>query len=451
MPQLGKSTADLDLLTGGTERKIQLDTSLAAAYSAGLVSWDTVRKTLLVDTGYTDGTNVVRQSVGMESYIPIFNDTGGTISNGKVVNGQGFDATNAVLKGILAKADNPATSSVILGIATHDIADQTVGLVTAFGEVNDIDTSSFTGAGPIYVSDTTAGDLTQIRPRFPSNIVIVGSVTKVDASVGKIFVKPSLFSRFSALKDYHITTGPATTHYVAGFYDWDSAGVTLTQASLTHTHGTAGEARAAHAGAVFEAAGTCPDGKVGLRVQGTVDDEEGTQTASQYGIITTDITTVTADQMLETSEKFSGQVTYELYVTEGSPTTYSLTFNHGFSKYEDMANRDFTIQNFEAVWEGGSTDSGMDIVVLHHKETGWSYSLAGFTAGNGYVVKRSIDQAVDGDVENNTYGAYKRVNVNQFIEGSASEGIVIQVKTTSINSIADMGIHVLAYSEELTR
>jgi hypothetical protein len=438
-----ESTYDTQL--GGSKIAFQLDTATAHAYAAGMISYDTVRKVALADTGYTG----VRNNVGMETYIPFYNDTGSAIDNGKVINAFGADATNKVVKGILAKADSPLTSSAIIGVATHTVPDQTVGLATVRGDVNDIDTSGFTISGPLYVSDLVAGDFTQTRPQHPSKIVVMGSVVYSHATEGVVLVEVRPFDRKPIVKDYHISTGSNTTHYIAGFYDWSATSVALTQASTSVTHGTAGRTRAAHVGIVPQAAGSVDTGQVGIRVTGTTDSDTGVQVGSQTAIIIDDITTLSANTMAETIEKFSGQVTIELYVVSGTPTTYSLTFNYGFSKYEDYGNRDFTLAGFEAVWEGNATENGMDIIVKHHSPTGWTYAASGFVAGNGVICQRSVDQSIESNVASGVQGAYKRSNLQQYVEGSGLEGVIVSLVTTTINSIASMDIHMLAYSEEL--
>jgi hypothetical protein len=329
-----------------------------------------------------------------------------------------------------------------------DVPDQTVGLATILGEVRDFDTSAFSTGGLIYLSET-AGELTATRPVVPSNIVIMGTVIESHATTGIAFINVSPFSRDSASRSIPINSGSSGTDWLAGFYDWETTDANLTQASLTVTHGTAGQSRAGHVGAVPSGAGTVDTGQVGLRVVGIQDSEEGTQVAAQTGIITDDITTLTADVMTETVEKFSGQVSIELYVVSGSPVNFSLDFNYGFSKYEDFQNRDATIQSFEVLWTGRATETGFDIALLHHKPTGWTYAATGFEAGDGDIVRRSVDQALAFDVASGVSGSWKRVNINEFIDGDTLSGIIIKMETNTNNSIAGVA-HITALSEELS-
>jgi hypothetical protein len=438
------------ILISNLQKFIQLNTGGGFAHSAGQLSYDAVSKTGLMDTGYSD----VRVNIGQETHIRFFNDTGVQIDNGMVVNAAGVDATNKVVKGILADASSPQTSSSVIGLATHDVPDQTVGLATLLGEVRDFDTSAFSTGGLIYLSET-AGELTATRPVVPASIVIMGTVIESHATTGIAFINASLFSRDSASRSIPINSGSSGTDWLSGFYDWSEPDANLTQASLTVAHGTAGQSRAGHVGIVPTGAGTVDTGQVGLRVVGIQDDEEGIQVAAQTGIITDDITTLTGTTgaglgiMVETAEKFSGQVSIELYVVSGSPTTYSLDFNYGFSKYEDFQNRDVTIQSFEVLWTGRAAETGFDIALLHHQPIGWTYAATGFVAGDGDIARRSVDQALAFNVASGVSGSWKRVNINEFIDGDTLSGIIIKMDTATNNSIAGVA-HITALSEELS-
>lgn len=429
-----------------TGTNIQLDIANTPTYQAGQLSYDPVTKTALVDMGFTD----TRTRVGQDTYARFFNDTGATLTKGTVINASGFDATNSVLKGIKADNTSSLASLSVLGMVAEDVLDQAVGLLISYGDLNNIDTSSFTGAGPIYLG--VGGNLTQTRPVHPNTIHFMGSIVKVHATEGIIFIDMARFRRRSASRSYGFTSQGITagTFYKGGFYDWNGTSVTLTNASLTQTYGTIGRTYTAHPGIVPQAVGTVDTGQVGIRVTGTLDSETGPQVASQTVVINDDITTLTANELAEATSHFSGQVTFELYTVSGAPTTYSLTFNYGYSKYEDFQNRDVTITALECIWQGNANDSGFDIALLHHKATGWTYAASGFSPGNGYIARRSIDQAIEGDVVNGEDGSWKRESLDQFIDSNAAEGTLFEIITTNNNTIQTMELHLNAVSEELT-
>ena len=399
---------------------------------------------MVADTGISG----VRNCIGQENYIPIYNDTGATIVNGTPVAGSGA-YVGGLPSAVPADADNISHVLGFFGVVTADILDGASGLATKLGAVNDVDTSLFAVA-PVYLA--SGGGLTQTLPLHPTNRVLVGGVTVSDASVGVIGVDPVRVPRQSASSSISFTSQGvgAGTYSKAGFYDWSAADANLTQASLSVTYGASGRAVAAHVGIVPSGAGIVDTGQVGLRVVGTQDFETGAQTAAQTGIVTTDITTLSVDVMAETSEKFSGDVLVGLYVVSGTPTAYSLDFNYGFSKYIDAGNQNATLTGFSAHWLGGAGDAGFDIRLKHHKATGWTYAATGFTAGNGNIISRLVDQGIDGDVVSGKDGAWKRTGLDTYINSSASEGLVIEIVTTANNTIQTMDIGITGVSEELS-
>lgn len=442
-------------LTGGLNKKmsiqnvtkkVQLDASGGYAHAAGQLSYDAVTKTILADTGFSD----VRVNIGQESHVRFFNDTGVQIDNGSVINAAGVDVTNSVLKGILADADSPITSSSVIGLATHDVPDQTVGLATILGEVRDFDTSSFVVGMPIYLSGT-AGGMTQTRPNFPGNIIIIGSVIKSHATEGIIFVNATPFSRLTGSKSYSFTSSGigSGVWYSAGFYDAPTADANLTQASTTVAFGTAGAAHSSHAFAVFGGAGTVDTGTVGLRVNGDSFNDQGTLTLADTETLTSDITAVSADEYLESAKKWVSGVTYELFVTGGSPTTYGLDFNYGLAKYEDIGNNDYTVTDFEVVGLASANDSAFDIEIMHHKPTGWTYSAAAFVPGDGVIASMQTDLTPDNLLVNGEQFAWKRDNLSVFVDGDSNEGILIRITTGQNNSVQSMDLHLGAQLEEL--
>lgn len=168
---------------GSPVQTIQFDTTFGGppAHSEGLVYWDSNAGTLAV---MTDVENVIFQ-VGEENQVKVFNDTAAIIENGKPVyitgvNGGGFP-TVALAQG------NTFVTSLIVGLATENIAINGIGRVTSFGKVRDFDTSSLV-TGAVFLSGTVAGDLTSAEPIPPSTVVRVGQVLISDVSIGQVFV-----------------------------------------------------------------------------------------------------------------------------------------------------------------------------------------------------------------------------------------------------------------------
>ncbi len=109
---------------------------------------------------------------------------------------------------VLALADTVENTEV-LGITTTTMVNGAVGLVTVFGRVNDLDTTSFTEGVIVYLSDSVAGGLTTTKPAIP---IQMGHIGKVNASTGFIQVEireleKSIYGGFFHSLDQTFTAG----------------------------------------------------------------------------------------------------------------------------------------------------------------------------------------------------------------------------------------------------
>jgi hypothetical protein len=428
------------------QKSVQLDTITGYTKSTGQLSYDPVSKTVLADTGYDD----VRVNVGQEVHIRFFNDTGGTIFNGTPVNGTGVDATNDVIKGIVLDASSPVTSSVPLGLATHDVADGTIGLATLIGEVRGVNTNGLAVGGVLYAG--TAGALTQDFQTYPSRVVIIGTVVKEDLTDGIIQVKTQLFTRGTGSKSYSFTQANigSGTYYSGGFYEAPETSQTLDQVTPSASIGfNANLAHCAHAFVVCSGPGTVDAGQVGLRVNGVSVDDAGNLTPADTETISDDITNITINQYLETSKKWVGDPTFELYEVVPTPINYTLTFNWGIAKYEDLGNLDFTITGLEAVGTSGSDDNNFDMTLLWHTDTGWVYSAGAFSPEPEVIADFTDDLSPFFNLRNGFPFAWKRTNLLQLVKGSQREGILFRIVPDAPNSVSSMDLHISGVIEEL--
>lgn len=238
--------------------------------------------------------------------------------------------------------------------------------------------------------------------------------------------------------------GAAADLFSFGFYEWNAGDANLDEGTLTQVFGTANASYAAHAFAVFAGAGSVNAGQVGLRVNGVSITDQGVRTAGDSETLTDDITSVAANQYLETDKKFLGTVTYELFTVDGSPATFSLDFNYGFAKYDDWGNNNFKLTDIECVGFAGANDSNFNISLIHHRSTGWTYSAAAFTPITAARTIASLvgDHVTDDELALNTHFAWKRDNLSTDIDGANGEGFLIFLDTSSNNSIEYLNMHV---------
>lgn len=130
------------------------------------------------------GTSV---QMGYEVLMRARNNTGATILNGSAVYISGAIGQNSTVA--LARA-NVLNTSEIIGIATHDIPNNTVGKICVFGLVNDLNTNSFIDGQMLYLSASVAGGLTSSIPASPNFVVALGVVEHAHPTQGKILVRP---------------------------------------------------------------------------------------------------------------------------------------------------------------------------------------------------------------------------------------------------------------------
>jgi hypothetical protein len=235
-------------------------------------------------------------------------------------------------------------------------------------------------------------------------------------------------------KSYSATALDTGEIFIGGFYSYSATDATLTiGGTVTQTFGTAGQSHAAHAFVVASGAGGTD---LVLTVSGVSIDDAGNRNGSDSEIIVADTDTATTDQYFETSKKWLGQVTFTLTGAAGS-----FTFNYGLVKYEDFGNRDFTITDFEVTGRAEANETGLDIELLHHEDTAFTYSAGAFSPNTTPLVSLGGDHSTDNDVATGDNFAYKRAGLSQAIAGSASEGTIIRVTTAVNNSMSFMNFH----------
>lgn len=160
-------------------------TNVTASPTEGVLTWDTVDKTLSLGL---NGGDVVLQ-IGQEMYFRVRNNTGATIYNGTVVRFSGVLGASGIITIAPALANGSNPSSYIMGVATEDIPNGEDGLVTRFGKVRGVNTSSFAVGDILYASPTVAGGFTNVKPEVPYNVVSVAAVLSSSTN-GIIFVRP---------------------------------------------------------------------------------------------------------------------------------------------------------------------------------------------------------------------------------------------------------------------
>lgn len=173
------------LMTGYVELTEQSAPSTPAANKLDIYTEDRngfTRIRALDDTGYI--STILRDTLFL-----VKNTTGSTIAKGKAVYVNGSDSTNGVVTIALAKADS-STTVPVFGLTIESIANNAFGRVISTGILSNIDTSAFSDGARVYLSASTAGELTSTKPTSPNIWQRVGVVIKSHASTGSIEVRP---------------------------------------------------------------------------------------------------------------------------------------------------------------------------------------------------------------------------------------------------------------------
>ena len=152
--------------------------STPPSHTEGQVFYNDGIGTLDVQGKYSD----VTLQLGREQHMEVLNNTEAIITNGSIVAQTGVSEDRPQIK--LAIADT-FDNARILGVATHDIGIGETGIITTFGEINELNTLGITTGVPMYLSDTVAGTFVETPPAIISR---VGGVIVADENNGKLFV-----------------------------------------------------------------------------------------------------------------------------------------------------------------------------------------------------------------------------------------------------------------------
>ncbi len=307
------------------------------------------------------------------------------------------------------------------------------GAVTTTQAHHSIDTEADAANDDLdTINGGSGGEILLILPANDARTV------RLRHGVGNIFLKHQVESKSFSFSS---PAGSSGTFYSAGYYNWSSTEAALTESALSVTHSAANSPSACHIGIVAGGIGVVDLGVIKLTVTGTTIDDDGNRAASQTVDLVADITTLSTDDYVETTEKWIGQVTIALAVASGSPVNFNLDINYGCSKYEDFGNQAFTVTVVEVVGLAGANDTGFNLRLFHHSAAGWTFAASGFVPGGTVLADMNSDYSTEKDLANGESFAYKRVNLNTDITGDNSEGLVLEITTSANKAVEIMDLH----------
>lgn len=167
---------------------VDFNTTNPSIDATGRLRWDSNEGTLNLGMAPSG----VIQQIGMEFYIAKVNNLSGVeIPAGAVVMSTGAQGDSITIA--KAVGDGSIDPWRLLGIATHSIGiGATDGLVVHQGIIRDLDTSAWNVGDLLYLSKTTAGQLTNVQPSSPGYRVPFARVLRKHENTGRIYVRMSV-------------------------------------------------------------------------------------------------------------------------------------------------------------------------------------------------------------------------------------------------------------------
>lgn len=168
-----------------------------------------------------------------------------------------------------------------------------------------------------------------------------------------------------------------------------------------------------------------------VRVSGTSVTTAGVRIAGDYEDITV-LGSGASGAFYQTTKMWLGQVTLE---KQSGP---DLLCNYGFCSFWDNNGTNFTLRASSFSWLGGASDSGVNLQVLHHKSSGWTYGSGSVPTPPAAILSLATDFSAESEVASGIPGSWVRSGLSQAILGSSGEGVLFGV-TSSVNGAFELG------------
>lgn len=159
---------------------------------AGTMSYDAFEQTIDI----TMGNNVI-QHIGLDTFMRCRNNSGMTLPKGTAVGFTGVSGDEILIDRFLADGD-PLPALYYVGLTAFEMEDQAVGPVQLYGRLHDVDTTgsavseTWAVGDLLYVSPTTFGALTKVRPTAPNSVIVTAAVLKVGSTDGQMMIRITL-------------------------------------------------------------------------------------------------------------------------------------------------------------------------------------------------------------------------------------------------------------------
>jgi hypothetical protein len=147
-----------------------------------------------------------------------------------------------------------------------------------------------------------------------------------------------------------------------------------------------------------------------------------------------------AGTFYQTTKHWIGQVT--LTKTAGP----DLLCNYGFVEFFHHNHTNYTLRALHVIWQGDGTDVGSDVILYHHKATGWTYNAVA-PATPPVLYSRATDYAPEDNTTNDEMGDWQRHDLSVDIDAASNEGLIVAATQTGARPY---GIGTVVYSFDHT-
>lgn len=149
-------------------------------------------------------TSAIDVTLGEDSLIRSYNDSGSEIAKGLAVKISGVNSGVPTIA--LADKDTIALSDLVF-ITSEDIANSTYGYISRYDHIDSLNLSSFSDDDTLWLDDD--GGYQNTQPNAPSVSVKIGSVLSNSATEGILFSDVSIIPKITELSDVDRTSGPS--------------------------------------------------------------------------------------------------------------------------------------------------------------------------------------------------------------------------------------------------
>ena len=178
---LQNSTATLDDAGLASVDGVQFSAAPTSAVGPSKAVWSATDSCLSI--GLNSSVNAL---VGIDSHVQVYNESASTMTVMQVVRQSGSSGTRLSVE--LAMANTDANSATSIGVVAQTIASNAQGFIQTSGLLQGVNTNAFNEGDTLWLSPTTAGLITNVRPTAPNHSVRIGYCIKKAGGAGIILI-----------------------------------------------------------------------------------------------------------------------------------------------------------------------------------------------------------------------------------------------------------------------